>query len=245
MKGVQLKAIEREGDQITRQIFEALNTTFITPFDREDIRSLASDLDDILDHLESVAKYLVLFELGEAPEPLRRFAEILLSMTEEIDRIRVLIWDMGEHQPKIQEAMVRISELENQGDSLYFTVISDLFKKGCTESIEILKWKEVYEGLEEACDRCKDFTHVVGQRRDQERLRRGACRPNGRPRPDHRRRARVRLPERLPRRRELDRHRRLDPRPLAAEGGASGRRSSTSSPPSCSAPTSRRPSAGA
>ncbi|HXK11155.1 MAG TPA: DUF47 family protein [Vicinamibacteria bacterium] len=161
VKGVQLKALEREGDGITRQIFEALNTTFITPFDREDIRSLASDLDDILDHLESVAKYLVLFELAEAPEALRRFAEILAAMAEEIDKIRGLIWDMGNLQ-KIQESMVRISELENQGDSLYFTVISDLFKKGCTESIEILKWKEVYEGLEEACDRCKDFTHVVG-----------------------------------------------------------------------------------
>jgi predicted phosphate transport protein (TIGR00153 family) len=161
VKGVQLKALEREGDDITRQIFEALNTTFITPFDREDIRSLASDLDEILDHLESVAKYLVLFELGEAPEPLRRFAEILTAMAAEIDRLRALIWDMG-NLHKIQQSMVRVSELENQGDSLYFAVISDLFKKGCTESIEILKWKEVYEGLEEACDRCKDFTHVVG-----------------------------------------------------------------------------------
>jgi len=161
IKGVQLKAIEREGDQVTRQIFEALNTTFITPFDREDIRSLASDLDDILDHLESVAKYLVLFQLAEAPEPLRSFAQILTSMAHEIDKLRTLIWDMGNRQ-KIQESMVRISELENEGDSLYFVVISDLFKRGCTESIEILKWKEVYEGLEEACDRCKDFTHVVG-----------------------------------------------------------------------------------
>src|SRR5512136_664948 len=95
VKGVQLKALERDGDQITREIFEALNTTFITPFDREDIRSLASDLDDILDHLESVAKYLVLFELDEAPEPLRSFAEILASMCAEIDKLRVLIWDMG------------------------------------------------------------------------------------------------------------------------------------------------------
>ena len=161
VKGVQLKALEREGDGITRQIFEALNTTFITPFDREDIRSLASDLDDILDHLESVAKYLVLFELAEAPEPIRRFAEILSAMVVEIDKLRMLIWDMGNLQ-RIQESMVRISELENQGDSLYFTVISELFRKGCGESIEILKWKEVYEGLEEACDRCKDFTHVVG-----------------------------------------------------------------------------------
>ena len=98
VKGVQLKALEREGDGITRQIFEALNTTFITPFDREDIRSLASDLDDVLDHLESVAKYLVLFELAEAPEALRRFAVILSAMAVEIDKLRVLIWDMGNLQ---------------------------------------------------------------------------------------------------------------------------------------------------
>ena len=161
VRSVHLKAIEREGDGITRQIFEALNTTFITPFDREDIRSLASDLDDILDHLEGVAKYLVLFQLAETPEPLRSFAQILASMAHEIDKIRSLIWDMG-NLHRIQESMVRISELENEGDSLYFVVISDLYKKGCAESIEVLKWKEVYEGLEEACDRCKDFTHVVG-----------------------------------------------------------------------------------
>ncbi len=161
VKGVELKALEREGDDITRQTFEALNTTFITPFDREDIRVLAGDLDDIVDHLESVGKYLVLFELAEAPEPLQRFGEILHDMAVEIDRIRGLLWDMG-NMPKMQQAMVRVSELENQGDSLYFTVISDLFKKGCAESIEILKWKEVYDGLEEACDRCKNFTHIIG-----------------------------------------------------------------------------------
>jgi predicted phosphate transport protein (TIGR00153 family) len=161
IKGVQLKALERDGDDITRQIFEALNSTFITPFDREDIRSLASDLDDILDNLEGVAKYLVLFELAEAPEPLRRFAEILHAMAAEIDTIRTLIWDMG-NMLRIQESIVRVSELENQGDSLYFAVISDLYRRGRAEGVEILKWKEVYEGLEAACDCCKDFTHVVG-----------------------------------------------------------------------------------
>ena len=161
IKGVQLKALESAGDDITRQIFEALNTTFITPFDREDLRAIASDLDDIVDNLESVAKYLVLFELAEAPEPLRRFGEILRAMATEIDKIRTMIWDMG-NMHRLQESMVRVSELENQGDSLYFAVISELYKKGRTDGIEILKWKEVYDGLEEACDRCKDFTHVVG-----------------------------------------------------------------------------------
>jgi predicted phosphate transport protein (TIGR00153 family) len=160
-KAGQLKALEREGDDVTRQIFEALNGTFITPFDREDIRSLASDLDEVLDRLESVAKNLVLFELSESPEPLRRFGEILQAMADEIEALGRLLWDMG-NMPEMQTKMVRVSELENQADSLYFTVISGLFKKGAGEAPTILKWKDVYEGLEEACDRCKAYTHVVG-----------------------------------------------------------------------------------
>ena len=62
----------------------------------------------------------------------------------------------------IQEAIVRISELENQADSLYNTVIADLFKRNGRDPIEIMKWKEVYQGLEDACDQCKDFTHILG-----------------------------------------------------------------------------------
>ena len=160
IKTVQLKALEREGDRIARQVFEALNSTFITPFDREDIRSLASDLDDILDFLEGVAQYLVIFELTEAPEALRQFAGILVEMVEEIDRVTALVWDMSNAE-KLQAGIVRISELENQADALYTTVIAGLFRDG-RDPIEVLKWKEVYDGLEDACDECKNFTHVVG-----------------------------------------------------------------------------------
>jgi hypothetical protein len=161
VKAVQLKAIEHEGDQVTRQIFEALNSSFITPLDREDIRSLASLLDDILDHLESVAQYLVLFELEASTEAMRQFAEILVAMTEAVDRGTRLVWDLSNTR-EIHEAIVRISELENQGDALYSTVIADLFKRDGRNPIEVLKWKEVYDGLEEACDGCKDYTHVLG-----------------------------------------------------------------------------------
>jgi predicted phosphate transport protein (TIGR00153 family) len=161
VKTVQLKALEHDGDQVTRQIFEALNSTFITPLDREDIRSLAKNLDDILDHIESVAHYLVLFELTEAPEALRQFADILVDMAEQIDRVTSMIWDLA-NEKKIYEAIVRISELENQGDALYSTVIADLFKRQGTNPVDVLKWKEVYDGLEEACDASKDYTHVVG-----------------------------------------------------------------------------------
>ena len=161
VKTVQLKAIEHDGDQLTRQVFEALNSTFITPLDREDIRSLAKDLDDILDYLESVAQSLILFDLDEVTEGMSQFARILVGMTEEIDKATSLVWDLS-NTKQIQESIVRISELENQGDALYATVIAQLFKSASRESIEILKWKEVYDGLEEACDACKDYTHALG-----------------------------------------------------------------------------------
>jgi uncharacterized protein len=158
---VQLKALEHEGDQVTRQIFEALNSTFITPLDREDIRSLASNLDDILDYVEGVAQYLILFELPDAPEGLRQFAGIIVAMVEEIDHLTGLLWDLSQEK-EIAKRVVRISELENQGDALYNTVIADLFKADARNPVEILKWKEVYDGLEAACDECKNFTHTLG-----------------------------------------------------------------------------------
>ena len=161
-KVVELKALEHEGDLITRDVFNALNSTFITPLDREDIRVIASDLDDILDYLEGVAQFLILFEITESPEPLRKFAEIILAMVEEIHQVTGLIWDLA-NEKKIQDAIVRISNLENEADALYFKVIGELFRGVDGKSpVEILKWKEIYQGLEDACDECKDFTHIVG-----------------------------------------------------------------------------------
>jgi predicted phosphate transport protein (TIGR00153 family) len=156
-----IKKLERQGDEVTHEVVTRLDRTFITPLDREDIRALASDLDDILDYMESVAQYLVLFELHESPEALRQFASILVAMVQEIDKATRLVWDLT-NEKEIQASIVRISELENQGDALYNTVIADLFKRLCHDSVEIMKWKEVYDGLEEACDGCKDFTHVLG-----------------------------------------------------------------------------------
>ena len=161
VKMVEMRAIEHEGDSITRQIFDALNSTFITPLDREDIRSIATDLDDILDFLEASAQHLVLFELEESPEALRRFADILVSMCIEIEAVTSNLWDLSRAE-RIHEAMVRISDLENEADLLYNTVIADLFKGNGLEPILIMKWKEVYQSLEDACDECKDYTHVIG-----------------------------------------------------------------------------------
>jgi predicted phosphate transport protein (TIGR00153 family) len=156
-----LKDMESDGDRITRLIFDALNSTFITPFDREDIRSMTTDLDDVLDYLEGTAHALVLFDLKESPDGLRQFAVILAEMTQEIDRVTGLVWDLR-HEKEIQESIVHMSDLENQGDRLYNRLIADLFRRNGRDPIEILKWKEIYEGLENACDQCKNYTHVIG-----------------------------------------------------------------------------------
>lgn len=159
IKKVQLQAIEHSGDEITRDIFEALNSTFITPMDREDIRSLGMGVDDILDYLEAGAQYLIMFGIADAPEPLRRFADILTAMVDEVVRLTGLIWDLANEQ-EIHHGMQRISELENEGDALYNTVIADLFNSS-RPPVEIMKWKEIYQALEEACDACRDYTHSI------------------------------------------------------------------------------------
>ena len=156
-----LKCLEHDGDILTGQIFEALNSTFITPLDREDIRSLTMDIDDILDYMEAAAQYMVLFEISESPEPLRKFADILVSMVEEVHRSTGLVWDLA-NEKAIQESIVRISTLENEADTLYASALADLFRSDRRNPIEVMKWKEIYDSLEEACDACKDFTHVLG-----------------------------------------------------------------------------------
>jgi uncharacterized protein len=161
LRMAEMREMEHEGDTITRQIFDALNSSFITPFDREDIRSLATDLDDVLDYIEGVAQQLINFELAESPPELRELAEILVEMVGEIERITECVWNLSRER-ELQQSIVRISDLENRADVLYNKVIADLFRPNGRDPLQIMKWKEIYEGLENACDQCKDYTHVVG-----------------------------------------------------------------------------------
>jgi len=110
---VELRTCEHEGDTITRQIFDALNSSFITPFDREDIRPLATDLDDVLDFVEGVAQQLLNFELSESPEGLRQFAGILVEMATEIERMTEMIWNLA-NAGQIHECGLVIGQLHRR-----------------------------------------------------------------------------------------------------------------------------------
>lgn len=156
----ELSALEHAGDLITGEVFVALNASFITPFDREDIQALAVNLDDILDNLEGAAQYLVLFELSETPDALLQFAEILREMTDEVSKATSLVWDLS-NESAVRDIIVQVSALENRADDLYNTVIADLFKDERRNPLEVMKWKEVYQGLEQACDACRSYSNVL------------------------------------------------------------------------------------
>ena len=159
----ELKDLEHRGDEITRSIFETLNKTFLTLLDREDIRDLASGIDNVLDDMEMVGSLMVQFKLtGAVSEGLHQISQILAQTTEEIERLSQYVWDPGKVD-ETERGLIRISGLENQADALFNLMITQLFESAADLSaIEVMKWKEVYQALEDSIDRSKEVSHAIG-----------------------------------------------------------------------------------
>ena len=161
-KSRELKDLEHRGDEITRRIFEALNTTFLTPIDREDIRDLASGIDSVLDDMEMVGSLMVQLNVVGGAEELLQMSEILASCTKEIEKLVSAIWS-PQTIAETESGLVRISELENQADALFSLVITKLFQSAvAADAIEVMKWKEIYQALEDSVDRSKEVAHAIG-----------------------------------------------------------------------------------
>jgi uncharacterized protein len=152
-----IKEVEHAGDLITHEIVRKLNTTFITPLDREDIHSLATRLDDVLDYIEAAAERLVVYRIKEPTSACRAFAEVIVKTAEAMDRaIRCLRnMDAGFH-----EHAVEVNRLENTADNLLRDSLAALFEEQ-GDPIEVIKWKEIYETMEIVTDRCEDVANVI------------------------------------------------------------------------------------
>ena len=152
----QLRDLEHRGDQLSHDIGQRLERTFVTPFDREDIHQLISRLDDVLDFIEEVADTCILYKI-DAPTPTAHDqAEILVKQVEEIVRALEKLRrfkDIGPH-------WIEIHRLENEGDRIARKAIADLFTNG-NDPIEIIKWKDLYALLEDAIDSCEDAANVI------------------------------------------------------------------------------------
>ena len=154
-----LHDIEHEADISTHEIYDKLNRTFITPFDREDIHALASELDDVVDILQSVASRMQLFHVDHTTDDLVQMADILLHATE---NMRKAIAEMKnpEKSRRVQDYCIEVNRLENAGDRALEQALSKLFL-GKPDPLEVIKWKEIYEGLEAAIDKCEDVAETI------------------------------------------------------------------------------------
>ena len=153
----QIKEVEHQGDQVTHEIVKRLNTTFITPIDREDIHALATRLDDVLDYIEASAERLVVYRIKEPTSACRAMAEVIVMTAAAMDRaIKCLrTMDAGFH-----EHAVEVNRLENAADNLLRDSLAALFDEQ-SDPIEVIKWKEIYETMEIVTDRCEDVANVI------------------------------------------------------------------------------------
>ncbi len=156
---IQIKECEAKGDTLTHTIFDELNKTFITPFDREDIQELTSSLDDVMDYIHSCAKRLQLYKVTELPINTIEISELLVQATREL---KIAIGELSnlKHPQIIKKACIRLNEIENQVDDLYYMSVSDLFENE-KNAIELIKKDAILKTLETATDKAEDVSDVL------------------------------------------------------------------------------------
>ena len=151
-----IKAIEHDGDDITHSIFTKLNRTFVTPFDREDIHELTSRLDDVIDLIDAAASRFVLYRVASIRPGTVDLVRVLVSATVELSAaIRSL-----STPDKALKHCIEINRYENESDRPCRTLIAQLFDEE-TNSVQIIKWKEIFEVIETAVDKCEDVANVI------------------------------------------------------------------------------------
>lgn len=152
--------LEHDADDLNDQIVDKLNQTFITPIDREDIYALANRLDDGVDFLQGTMQRIVLYRTGPAREGAIELSQLVVEGTEELNKIFLLMKDIKRNHRKILDHTRRIEKLESEGDRLYRKEVAYLFE-ACADPIEIIKWKEILEYLENTLDHCEDVSDLV------------------------------------------------------------------------------------
>jgi uncharacterized protein Yka (UPF0111/DUF47 family) len=147
---------EQEGDRITHDVIHTLNSSFVTPIDREDILDLVSALDDIVDFVEEVADYLGLYKIDAPMEQSQRLAQVLAQcgrqLAEAMPRLR--------NFDDMSHFTVEVNRLENEGDRIGREAVASLFEEGI-DPLVVIRWKDIYERLEEAIDACEKVAYIL------------------------------------------------------------------------------------
>jgi len=150
----QIKRLENEADDVTHEVVNRLDRTFITPIDREDIHLLASDLDDVIDRIDGTARRAQIFRLGKAPEGIAELCDVIHRITSEIAQAVAKLRGKDD----VMQHCIEAKRLEEEGDALYHQMLGRLFDQE-KDPIAILKWKEIYDNLETTIDEAEDVAN--------------------------------------------------------------------------------------
>ena len=156
----QIEKLEHVGDEITHTIFQEVSTTFITPFDREDIQRLASVLDDVIDYIHGSAKRIELYKVDPIHPSMIKLSELIQQCAIELN-IAISSLRSMKNMIKVRESLVRVNSLENHADDIFDMAVARLFEDE-KDAIQIIKIKEVLSALETATDKCEDVANVLG-----------------------------------------------------------------------------------
>lgn len=155
----EIERLEHVGDSITHETFNELSSNFITPFDREDIHSLISALDDVADYIHGSSKRIELYKVETMTPTVVKLAELIHQSAQELQTAVVELRNMR-NISKIKESCVRINSIENHADDIFDTAIAKLFEEE-KNAVEIIKMKEVLQALETATDMCEDAANAI------------------------------------------------------------------------------------
>ena len=154
-----IRDLEHKGDKIAHDIFDILDKTFVTPFDREDLSRLTGAIDEVLDYADGTADRFALYKIQKPSPKMLEMAKVLQSASQEIHLLVTKLRKFKGAQDLIERS-THISGLEHEGDKLYRTAIADLFENE-RDAINIIKQKEIYETLEGAIDRTADVSDII------------------------------------------------------------------------------------
>jgi len=153
----QVKAEETTGDAITRELITLLNTQYVTPFDREDIYSLATEIDDVVDYLEEASALLGLYGVEMPTRHAVEQCGIIVHACEQL----AIACDNLKGMRGVQEALVQVKLFEDQGDRVLRDALASLFRDEGIDPLIVIRWKDIYEALERALDACETTANVI------------------------------------------------------------------------------------
>ena len=151
-----LRELEHRGDELSHDIGRRLESTFVTPIDREDIHALISGLDDVLDLIEEVADTFVLYRVEQPTEGAVEQARIIVGQCEQLHEALSKLNGFRD----LERFWIEVHRLENRGDVVVRRAIAALFENGM-DPVEIIKWKDVYSLLEQTIDKCEDVANII------------------------------------------------------------------------------------